>query len=414
VSFDVEVRFGQRVVGRLLDVNRTVHFEYAPEFLGSGLELSPFKLPLRPGVFSEGVPEFHGLYGVFFDSLPDGWGLLLMHRRMRERGIDPERVSVLAWLRCLGERGMGALTFHPVESGLDTDPVALDLRELEREAQNVYEGSARRVLPQLELAGGSPGGARPKVVVGLDPSDNVVAGAAEIPDGFEHWLVKFASRDDGPDAGALEEAYAQLARKAGVDVPPTRLFKLDKKRRCFAVRRFDRIGNARVHVHTASGLLHASHRLPSLDYSGVLKATSALTRDHTQVLEQFRRAAFNVLACNRDDHARNFAFLLDEKSNEWRLTPAFDLTPNEGMGGNHTTSILGEALKPTRGHLLALGRQLSLVKAPEALTKVERAVRSFAKVAREVGVSAATVKRVERRLAEVWRDWEREVQVKLT
>jgi serine/threonine-protein kinase HipA len=383
VSTDVEVRLstaaGQRRVGRLLDAERRIHFEYDAAFLGSGLELSPFKLPLRPGVFDEGPQEFHGLYGLFHDSLPDGWGLLLMHRRMREAGIDPARISVLTWLRCLGERGMGALTFHPVEGGPANKPLELSLKKLEGESRKVFEGRVRTVLPELELAGGSPGGARPKVVVGLGPGDAMVAGANFVPDGFEHWLIKFAAGDDPTDAGPLEETYARMARRAGIDMPQTRLFPLDKKRRAFGVRRFDRVGNRRVHVHTLGGLLHASHRLPSLDYQAVLAATYALTRDRQQALEAFRRAAFNVLACNRDDHAHNFAYLMDERGS-WTMSPAFDLTPSSGPGGYHTTSILGEALKPTRAQLLALAKSAALTPsvAEAALRKVERAVDGFA------------------------------------
>lgn len=411
MSTDVDVRLssssGPRLVGRLLDAERAVHFQYDTSFLTSGLELSPFKLPLGPEVFKDGPPHFRGLYGLFHDSLPDGWGLLLMHRRMRAAGIEPEQISVLTWLRYLGDRGMGALTFHPAEGGPTNEPLELSLRKIEAEAQRVFEGRAGKVLPELEVAGGSPGGARPKVVVGLGPGDDLVAGANEVPAGFEHWLIKFAAGNDPKDGGPLEETYAQLARKAGIDMPVTRLFPLDRKRRAFGVRRFDRLGNQRVHVHTLSGLIHADYRLPSLDYKTVLAATFTLTRDREQALEAFRRAAFNVLACNRDDHARNFAFLMDQRG-DWKISPAFDLTFSNGPGGYHTTSIMGEALTPKREHLLSLAKSAALANsvAEAALRKVERAIEKFSATARELGVSAATTKKVQRRLDEVRRDYE--------
>jgi serine/threonine-protein kinase HipA len=257
-----------------------------------------------------------------------------MHRRMRAEGISPERVSVLTWLRNLGDRGMGALTFHPAEGGPVNEPLELALRKIEGEAQKISKGSPGKVLAELELAGGSPGGARPKVVVGVGPDGAMVAGASELPGGFEHWLIKFAAGGDPTDMGPLEETYARLARRAGIDMPPTRLFTLDRKRRAFGVRRFDRVGNRRVHMHTIGGLLHVSHRVPALDYEAVLAATCTLTRDRSQALEAFRRAAFNVLACNRDDHAHNFAYLMDE-TGAWRLSPAFDLTHSNGPGGYH-------------------------------------------------------------------------------
>lgn len=264
------------------------------------------------------------------------------------------------------------------------------------------------MLPELELAGGSPGGARPKVVVGLGPGDAMVAGASEIPEGFEHWLIKFAAGDDPKDGGPLEETYAQLARRAGIDMPQTRLFPLARRRRAFGVRRFDRIGNRRVHVHTIGGLLHASHRVPSLDYQSILAATFTLTRDRQQALEAFRRAAFNVLACNRDDHAHNFAYLMDDHG-EWTMSPAFDLTPSSDPGGYHHTSIMGEALKPTRSHLLALAKSaaLSASVAEAALGKVERAVDAFAATAKDVGVTSAPSKKVQQRIEEVRRDYQK-------
>jgi serine/threonine-protein kinase HipA len=236
----------------------------------------------------------------------------------------------------------------------------------------------------------------------------MVAGVADLPEGFEHWLIKFAATDDPKDAGALEETYARLARKAGIDMPETRLFALDRKRRCFGVRRFDRLGNQRVHVHTIGGLLHTSHRLPSLDYKTLLSATFALTRDRRQVVEAFRRAAFNVLSCNRDDHVRNFAYLMDERG-EWRMSPAFDLTFANGPGGYHTTSVMGEALRPTRKHLLALAKAAALTGAvaEAALVQVERAVEAFARTAKAVGVAPAALKVVQKRLEEVRSDWER-------
>lgn len=404
VHLDLEGR--NHVVGRLLDSDRGIHFQYAPAFLDTGLELSPFKLPLAPGVSSVGIPEFHSLPGLFHDSLPDGWGLLLMHRRMRMVGLDPERISVLRWLTHLGARAMGALVFHPLDEGLIASPAELNLKTLETEAQRVFSGRATKVLPELELAGGSPGGARPKVVVGLGPDDEVLAGAHDLPSGFQHWLIKFTAKPDPSDMGPLEEAYAVLARKAGIEVMPTRVFAIDRQRRVFATQRFDRVGNRRLHLHTIGGLLHASHRLPSLDYKSVIAATIALTKDRSQGFEVFRRAAFNVLFSNRDDHAHNCSYLMNGRG-EWSLSPAYDLTPSSGPGGHHSTSIMGQSLRPTRQHLIDLAASADFKRsdAEAALKKVERAVDAFPKVAKEVGVSATTMKWVQKQLDAVRRDY---------
>jgi serine/threonine-protein kinase HipA len=412
MNVDVEVQLAvgpqARVVGRLLDADRRIYFEYDSSFLKSGFELSPFKLPLRPGVFSDGPADFRGLPGLFHDALPDGWGLLLMHRCMRAEGLEPDRMSVLAWQRFMGDRAMGALTFHPATGPLQNRALELSLKKLEAESTQVMQGDVQTLLPALELAGGSPGGARPKVVVGVGPGDALVAGAGELPFGFEPWLVKFAAPGDPTDMGPLEETYARLARRAGIDMPETRLFALSKKRWAFGVRRFDRVKQRRVHVHTIGGLLHASHRLPSLDYQTVVHATVSLTRDRTQVAEAFRRAAFNVLACNRDDHAHNTAYQMSDRG-EWALTPAFDLTPSNGPGGYHTTSVMGEAQAPSKTQLLSLGAATALTPAvaQEALSAVESAIDQFEATAKEVGVSGQTRTKVQRRLDEVRQGYER-------
>lgn len=408
MSIDVEVRLAigetPRVVGRLLDVGRGIFFEYDPAFLKSGLEISPFRLPLSADAYVFRDPAFLGLPGVFHDALPDGFGLQLMHERMRQAGVEPMELSVLSWLRHLGERAMGALTFHPVEGSLETRAIELKLRSLARQAQEVVSGKARTVLPELELAGGSPGGARPKVVVAIGPDDELVAGAARVPPGFEHWLIKFAAKADAPDMGRLEETYAQLARAGGIDMSETRLFALGGKRVAFGTRRFDRLGNERIHMHTIGGLLHISHRTPSLDYKQILVVTSRLVRDQTQVLEAFRRAAFNVLSANRDDHAHNFSYLMDARG-VWRFSPAYDLTPSDGVG-EHTTAVLGHG-RPGRSQLIQLAEVVGLKPsdAEAALKKVERAVDAFPKVAKEVGVTATTLKRVQKRLEAVRRDY---------
>jgi serine/threonine-protein kinase HipA len=389
-------------VGHLLDADRRIHFEYSPGFLAAGLPLSPFKLPLRPGVLSDGFDEFYGLYGLFFDSLPDGWGLMLMHRRMRERGIDPNRTSVLAWLRHLGTRAMGALSYHPADALELEEPVDIALKELASQAVAVFEGKAERVLPELELAGSSPGGARPKVVVGLAPDNRVLIGSESLPAGFEHWLVKFPAKGDLEDAGALEETYARMARAGGLRVPDTRLIPLDRRRRCFAVKRFDRDGSARIHMHSLGGLLHASHRLPSFEYRDLLAAAGALTRSQPEVVESFRRLCFNVLACNRDDHVRNFSFLM-APDGQWTLSPAYDLIYSEGVRGHHTTSVMGETLAPTQDHVLRIAEanDLKRTQAMSIIQEVRAGVADFKKIARHLSLATRTAALVARRLDEV-------------
>jgi serine/threonine-protein kinase HipA len=349
-------------VGTLAEQDRRSYFEYAPSFLDIGLELSPFKLPLRPGLIEHADLSFGPLPGLFDDSLPDGWGLLLMNRHFRGQGIDPATLSPLDRLAYLGTRTMGALTYHP-SVVVDRDERLLDLYELGRNAEEVLSGDAAKVLPALARAGGSPGGARPKVLVGIR-GDEVISGEDDLPEGVEHWMVKFATKADVRDAGPVEYAYSLMARAAGIEMPETRLFEVKhgrELRRYFAVRRFDRAsGNRRLHVHTFANLVHANFRIPSTDYADLLKITRSLTRNHRDVLRLFRMMVFNVAAHNRDDHAKNFAFLLDDRAGEWSLAPAYDLTYSPGPGGEHTTTVLGEGRQPAREHCLKLAEQTDI------------------------------------------------------
>jgi len=348
-------------IGQLAEVERRIYFEFDPVFIETGLQLSPFKLPLRPGLIEHTDHAFGPLPGVFDDSLPDGWGLLLMDRHFRKQDVDPAAVSPLDRLAYLGTRTMGSLTYHPPHD-VERDERLINLYELGQNAQDVLAGDAAEVLPQLMRAGGSPGGARPKVLVGLH-KDQIICGENDLPDGFEHWMVKFAAKAEARDAGPIEYAYALMAKTAGIDMPEVQLFETRKDRitrRYFGVKRFDRgEGNRRMHVHTFGNMIHANYRIPSCDYSDLLKTTKALTRNHQDVLRAWRRMVFNVAAHNRDDHAKNFAFVMNDRG-EWSLSPAYDLVFSPGPGGEHTTTVLGEGRNPSREHCLTLAEKFGI------------------------------------------------------
>ncbi len=388
----------ERVVGQLAETGRRaggqVFFEYDPEFLRDPLWLSPFKLPPQPGLAEHRDRAFGPLFGLFDDSLPDGWGLLLMDRFFRHQGSVLAEVSVLDRLAYLGTRTMGGLTYHPPAEPADRDPRILDLHRMADASKQVLAGNPEEVLPQLLRAGGSPGGARPKVLVGVR-GDEILSGEEDLPTGYAHWMVKFQAREDPPDAGAVELAYSLMARDAGIDLPTTRLFATTQGERYFGVERFDRRGNRRTHVHTFGNLIHADFRIPSCDYRQLLEVTRVLTRNHRDVLEAFRRAVFNVLAHNRDDHVKNFAFRLTARG-EWELAPAYDLVFAPGPGGEHSMTVAGEGRTPGRDHLLQLAPAAGMAshEAEAILDQVAAAVARWRLHARRAGVgeeSAGTV-----------------------
>lgn len=385
----------QAVVGTLAERDRRVYFEYDPVFLDHSLPISPFKLPVKPGLFEHKEREFSEVFGVFNDSSPDGWGLLLMDRVFKKRGLDPARVSILDRLAYIGTRGMGALTYHPPTDDPEEASPVVDLEEVAHQAERILEGSAEDVLPALRIAGGSPGGARPKVLVAVHEDGRAIAGTSDVPEDFRHYLVKFPGGEDLPEIGAVEAAYALMATEAGVDIPSTTLFETEDGGRYFGAQRFDREGDLRLHLHTLGGLLHASHRLPSLEYDGFLKATLLLTKDQRQVEEAYRRMVFNVLAHNRDDHVKNVSYLMD-RTGVWKLAPAYDLVFSEGPRGQHTMAVAGEAEQPGEKDMMRVAEesQIDPNRANEIHDQVREAVGKWSRFARRTGVSPATARRI--------------------
>ena len=395
-----EVRVGIRFaddelhVGRLAERERRIYFEYDGAFLEGGLQLSPFRLPLEPGVKTFDPHLFEGLPGVFNDSLPDGWGRLLTDRMLRQQNVDPAQVSILARLTQVERHGIGALTYRPDHS-LKPDATQLDLDQLAYDAETVLAGEAEPVLKELVALNGSSAGARPKVLVGADADClNLTHSAAQLPDDYRPWLVKFANSQDGADAGAIEYVYALMAKEAGITMTDVHLFPARSGAGYFATRRFDRDdAGHRLHCHTACGLLHSDFRTPSLDYEDLLALTAQLARDMREVVKAYRLAVFNVLAHNRDDHSKNFSFLMNA-TGEWKLAPAYDLTFSSGISGEQSTTVLGEGRNPGVTELKRLGIEAKLPTATIAtiIEQTRSALARWPVLAAEHGVSRANCK----------------------
>ena len=342
----------RRMVGLLYENAGRVFFEYSPDFLQSGIALSPFKLPLKPGVFEDEKRTFDGLFGLFNDSLPDGWGCLLLDRKLRKRGLSYDSITPLSRLSMIGRNPMGALEYEPADEAAE-EVGNVELDSLSGEVDKILAGNDSDVLDELLKLNGSSGGARPKIVAYVsDDRQKIIHGGANPPAGFTPWIIKFSERYDKLNSGETEYRYS---KEAGIDMPPTHLFPSKNGGGYFGVQRFDRTPQGKVHVHTACGLLHASHRFSCLDYENLLKLTLVLTRDITQAEEMVRRMVFNVKSGNRDDHSKNFSFLLN-KNFEWRLAPAYDLTPSAGINGEQTAMVNGKGRDITDDDLIAAAK----------------------------------------------------------
>jgi serine/threonine-protein kinase HipA len=335
---------------------------------------------------------FDGLMGLFEDSLPDGWGRLLMDRRAAKAGISAAAMGPLDRLSLVGPRAMGALVYEP-DVALEP-PTAVSLPAIEADVEAVLRDAKPKDLDRLVALGGSPQGARPKVLVQIGADGAVIHGDRRHRPGCTHYIVKFRARADDEYAGALEHAYARMAAAAGITIPPSKLLgRTSKHPGFFAIERFDRRGTRKLHVHTVSGLLEVSPSIPTLSYQDLLLLTRRLTRDETQVREMFRRACFNVFAHNRDDHTRNFAFLMDQHG-EWRVSPAYDLSYSDGPGGEHAMLVGKEGANPGVEDLVEVAKTGGLKHPDAVLDEVAAAVQQFRRFADEAGVGARTAGRV--------------------
>lgn len=386
-------------VGRLAIRDHRIYFEYDSSFIELGIEISPFLLPLKAGLHSFDASLFEGLPGVFNDSLPDGWGRLVFDRFAQSQGFLPSDFSPLDRLAYAGTHAMGALVYEPeIVTTIPNESSSLD--SIARQAQEVLGGSSDDVLYELLALNGSSAGAHPKILIDVSKNrEHILYGMQTVVSGYEPWLVKFSNSQDDLDSGSIEYAYACIAKEAGVEMQPVHLFPARQGPGYFATKRFDREGSKRFHMHSVCGLLHSDFRIPSLDYEILISLTLVMTRDIREVEKMFRLAVFNILAHNRDDHAKNFSFLMDTEG-RWKLSPAYDLTFSSGPGGEQSTMVMGEGKNPGIGHLIKLGNEANIAKSRviEIIEQTRSALESWPILAKQCGVSIGKIQLIAKRI----------------
>jgi serine/threonine-protein kinase HipA len=381
-------------VARLAMADRVAQLEWEEPVIAAGLPVSPLLYPPERGLQAARSREFEGLHGFMADSLPEGWGQLLMRRRLSKLGVNIDTLTPLERLALVGDQGRGALVFEPATAPPD-DIESLDLDELAAASAEILAGEDGALADTLAGLAGASGGARPKIHVGFDGDGAISVSDGEIAPGHEAWIVKFPAKEDPIDIGPIEAAYAAMALAAGLNLSAHRLIPANAGPGYFATRRFDRPApGLRLHMVSLSGAIEARASLPS-SYDTFLRATHAITRHAEDVAAAFRRMVFNVLACNRDDHTRQHSFLMSARG-DWRLAPAYDLTFAAGPGGEHYLDIEGEGRHPTKDHVRSLGQRhgLSDRLIEEIIEAVRAAVAAWPKFARETGVTARSQKMI--------------------
>lgn len=393
VSLSIE---GQKYeVGELIVAKQKIYFRYNSDFITSGLNLSPIKLPFNNEISTSQKDPFDGLFGVFNDSLPDDWGRLLLDKTLSSKGIDISKLTPLDRLAFVGSGGLGALIYQPEFEGTSKHLFRIELDVIAREMNQILHGSSSEIIEELFELGGSSGGTRPKIFVDFNPgNDEIIHGDVELPKGFENWIIKFPSSSDHPEIAGIEYAYYKMATKAGIEMNDCKLFEGKSGKLYFGTKRFDRISNSRLHVHTASGLMHDNFRASTMDYGHLMDCAFRLERHVNAYRKVLRLAAFNVFSHNRDDHSKNFSFLMN-LNGEWKLAPAYDLTFSYSSYGFHSTMVAGESQNPGKKHLIKLANHFGLKDGEIIIDEVRSAVAEWSSIAKEYNISSATAKKIQ-------------------
>ncbi|MDH7798850.1 MULTISPECIES: HipA domain-containing protein [unclassified Beijerinckia] len=406
---------------------RFASFEYDPDFQRSGIELSPLTMPLGGQVYrfpTLALESFHGLPGLLADALPDKYGNALIDAWLATQGRTGTDFNAIERLCYTGARGMGALEFVPAQGPTSTTAEKIKIEELVKlasevlahrsELQITFAGTNRaEALREILRVGTSAGGARAKAIIAWNPHTNQVrSGQVVAPAGFEYWLMKFDGVANNKDHdladplgySAIEYAYSELAAAAGVEMAECRLFE-EGPRRHFMTKRFDRLADGgKLHMQSLAALSHLDFNQPRANaYEQAFTAIRELGLGQDALTQQFRRAIFNIIARNQDDHVKNIAFLMD-RTGQWRLAPAFDISwaynPNGAWTNQHQMSLGGKRDLFTLDDLVAGGAAAGLSErsVKKVVHEVTDAVAQWRRIAEKIGVRPSFVDDIEKTL----------------
>lgn len=341
------VKYKGKVVGYLVELkNGDIAFQYEDNWLKDGFSISPLSLPLSNEIFIPKKKTLDGLFGVFNDSLPDGWGELLVRRKLNSHGINYDKLTPLQKLSIINHNSLGALEYEP-NIIFKKKNIKYDLDVLAKEIEKIYDDNANdNNLDEIFNLGGSSAGARPKAYIEYDN---------------EEWIVKFPCSFDPKDIGKKEYLANSIARECKIDVNEYKLFDSNICSGYFAAKRFDRSSGEKIHMISLAAILETSHRIPNLDYGHLFQVVSKISANKEKDLyEVFKRMCFNVFYKNRDDHSRNFSFLYDEKLKGYILSPFYDIT-SLSKKPEHEMTVNDNGL-PTENDILELAQYFKLSK----------------------------------------------------
>lgn len=363
--------------------------EWDPGFSARSLPLSPLRIKSYNALLRPQQRAFGDLPALFGDSLPDGWGRLLIDRELAARGVSRVEITDLERLALVGTDGMGAMVYRPEHPHQPEKEISLDW--FDRLVPELDHGIAIDDLERLRHMAGGSQGARPKFVAQLaEQGTQLRSHRKKWRKGWRQVLIKRRAKLDPPGSVEAEAAYAAMARAAGIEIARVDVLRAESGEAFFVTDRFDRDGDQRLHMQTAAALLETDFRSAmGFDYRQLLQMVSVLTRDRRAVEEMYRRMIFNILAMNRDDHLKNHAFLMNGDG-EWRLSPAYDLSFSAGPGGEHSMLIAGEGRYPGRSAMASVAEAAGLRpgRARELIAEVRDACALWPRFARAADVPA--------------------------
>ncbi len=406
-----------------LDENAYGLFEYAPEFLNQGLDISPLQMSIDDAINGDGrfsfpfinKETFLGLPGLLADSLPDKFGNSIIDAWLVRNGRDSSSFSPVERLCYAGKRSMGALEFSPSIIGRYDESVPVEISELVELAQEIMnernawevniaqseKGSADALMDILRV-GTSAGGARPKAVIAMDQNDNVISGQATVPESYQYWILKFDGVTDMElgeprGYGRIEFAYYLMALAAGIEMEESRLLE-ENGRAHFMTRRFDRVNGKKLHMQTLCGIAHFDFNMAgAYSYEQAFAVMRKLRLSKAEATEQFRRMVFNVIARDQDDHTKNIAYIMGPDG-RWKLSPAYDVIYSHNPSGKwtnqHQMSLNGKRDNFQLEDLIAVGDSISLIKTDKVINEVFAAVERWPEFARQAGVNENTIKQI--------------------
>jgi serine/threonine-protein kinase HipA len=417
VRAEAEVRLWGETVGAVVELEGgRILFEYADEFRRRGLEVSPIHLPTDlagPQSFEElrRKPAFEGLPGVLADALPDAFGNRVIRAYYAARGEAERAMSPVQRLLYVGERALGALTFHPPEALpiRAAEQESLEIGALVRDARRIIRGEPEVAIPEIYRIGSSAGGRRPKAIVHYDPkSASIRSGVTPLEPGEVPCILKFDGVGRGGAPGELgppqaynrvEAAYAEMAVTAGIEMPEIDV--LDSEGYAhLLVRRFDLADGRRLHQHTFGGLIHVDYNEPGASsYEEYLRTLFRLGMAYDALEQAYRRMVFNVLAVNQDDHVKNLSFHM-HATGEWSLTPAYDVTFAHGQGwtASHQMRVQDKMSGVREADLLAVAEFFDVKKPGRILDETRGAIADWETFAALYDVPEQTVGSIRKEL----------------